>query len=133
MDSSDAAAFDFILAGMKKERYKLLSGVCRFTGALVAQIDARPEENLNGPVEGLLAVDAGKTRYDMTRPGWVVDPKSVQLTKGTNKATATTMKGTLTTMYADDGTQATFYHSDNSSIRIAPIEGLSQPPNQQLR
>ena len=127
MDSSDAAAFDFILAGMKKERYKLLSGVCRFTGALVAQIDARPEENLNGPVEGLLAVDAGKTRYDMTRAGWVVDPKSVQLTKGTNKATATTMKGTLTTMYADDGTQATFYHSDNSSIRIAPSKDFPNP------
>lgn len=121
---ADAELFDFILEGMKTGRYKLVSGVCRFTGTYNFRHKDDPGQNLKGPLEGFLAIDGEKTRYDLSRPGWITDRGSIELIEGTNRATANTIKGRVTTMFAKGDVDTTFHHSDNSLVEVGPSKDV---------
>jgi hypothetical protein len=68
----------FLLAGMRKERTAIRSGVCRINGRLIVRDPGHPENNLDGPVEIFAAFEGtDKIRFDRSEPGWVSDKARV--------------------------------------------------------
>jgi hypothetical protein len=122
--TADVKAFDFLLTGMKQERLKLISGMCRFKGESATHWPKKPEDNLDGLLVAFMAFDNGKARFDITKPGYVIDPDSIQFVgaksgQAASRAIASRHKGTLSRKFADDKTRVTVWHSDNSLVSIA--------------
>jgi hypothetical protein len=117
--SSDAEAFEFVVSGMREERSKLVSGVCRMQGTFFFQHEEQPEKNLKGPLEAFAAFDKRKVRYDVTRPDFVVDPSTIQSSPESNRVTAERTRGRSTRRFADDGTRVAGWHSDNPLVAIS--------------
>jgi hypothetical protein len=114
-------AYQYILASIKSEREKLRTGICSISGPIKTRFKNNAPDSTEGAVSGLLAFDfkASKIRYDITRPGWVVDPSTLQ-SAGGDHVTAKHIKGRLTKQFADDGANLAFWHSDNNLCTIAP-------------
>ncbi len=121
---SDPEAFAFVVTGMKENARKFVSGVCRFEGTFVREHPAKPEDCLNGPMRGLIAIDGEKVRYDIVRPDSVVDKSTIQVEKQTGKTTARSGKGVATRRFADDGTRVTFWHSDSGAVVVSQSKDL---------
>src|SRR5260370_21121410 len=69
----------FLLSGMRHERGKLQSGVCRMSGRIVLRSAKEPEPVFDGPLTIFAAFAAErKIRFDRTQPGSVFDPTSTQ-------------------------------------------------------
>ena len=90
-------AFDFVVSGMKQERSRLVSGVCRFEGRRLVEYANRSKRhaNLDGPLKGFLAFDFNEEelRYEITGPDWVVDPASIQSVGQSGRVTASPVAG----------------------------------------
>lgn len=118
-------AIRFALTGMQEEMSRLTSGVCHFTGKFESRISGAPEKNLTGATQGLIAIEGGKVRFDITRPGWIIDPTTIRSaddpdTPGrVGNVTAKTKKGILTKRFADDGIRVTVWNSNQPMIAIA--------------
>lgn len=119
--TSPEATFQFVVSGMRNERSRFVSGACRFNGNFKLTWPKEPARNLDGPMEGFLAFDGNRVRFDYTRPGWVVDPTTVRVIKSddSSRPTADTVRGMLTTRFAEDKTRVTLWHSDNPLLAIA--------------
>ncbi len=119
LKASDPAAFEFLISGVKNERRKLLSGVARFRGTYVEKHKENSSLELDGPTDGLVAIDGGKVRFDMSGPGWAVDHKSVERIPNSAMVKGRTVRGRCTTRFADDRLRVTLWHSNNSMAVIA--------------
>lgn len=117
-----ARTVDFIMAGLRNEREKFRSGDCRFDGSIELVSPKRPEMNLSGPMKGKLSIKGEKVRFEVSRPGWVVDPNTIRTSAPNKKeslATAKMMKGTMTKLFADDSEKLTFWRSDQPLTTIS--------------
>ncbi len=128
-DASVARAFEFVVTGMRQEHAKLASGLCRFSGRLVQDFPETPERNLDGPIAGLLALDHGKRRFDITRPDFIVDRRSVRAGAKTGAVVGQTIPGVSTRRFADDLVRTTFWHSDNDVATIMQTRDVASRRN----
>ena len=119
LKASDPAAFEFLISGVKNEHRKLLSGVARFRGTYVEKHKENSSLEFDGPTDGLVAIDGGKVRFDMSGPGWAVDHKSVERIPNSAMVKGRTVRGRCTTRFADDRSRVTLWHSNNSMAVIA--------------
>jgi len=109
------------MAGVRAEREKFRSGDCRFDGSMELVSPKQPETNLSGPMKGRLAIEGERVRFEISKPGMVVDPKSIRTSaakKKESRATAKTTKGTLTRLFADNLEKLTFWRSDQPLMTI---------------
>ncbi|MCA9014132.1 MAG: hypothetical protein KDA77_02260 [Planctomycetaceae bacterium] len=122
-EQDDAAArTKFCLSGIREHCESLKSGLATYQGSLNVEIRGEPENNLSGPVSGILAFDGSKIRFDVTRPGWTVDSDNIEHPSGDKTmgtATAKMKKGTLTKMFSDDGSKIAIWQSFQPLISIA--------------
>ncbi len=108
-------AFEFVLAGMRRERDRLASGICSLEAI------RRAEDGEEMRSQGTLVIDGDKVRYELTRPGWVVNPDTIEET-GDGHAAAETMLGMHSLKLAYDGALISFWHSENNLITVDPKE-----------
>lgn len=122
-EQDDAAArIEFCLSGIREHCESLKSGLATYQGSLNVEIRGEPKNNLSGPVSGTIAFDGSKVRFDVTRPGWTVDSKTIKHTsddKTMGNAAAKMKKGILTKMFSDDGSKIAIWQSYQPLIAIA--------------
>lgn len=113
----------YALTKLKEARSQLVSGKCKITGTVNTTYLKEPKGEIAGPVTILMAFDYGgnRIRFDLSRPGWVVDYSTLQ-TLSTNQGAASAKQkiGTLTKKFADDGERVSFWHSDNVLCSVSP-------------
>lgn len=125
----DATALKFLIAGVRNEIEKRRSGIGKFRGTFRYEQSGAPEKALHGEVHGLVAIEAGKVRFDITRPDIVVNPKSAApVAPGSNRVLATLIPGISTKKYANDGLLTSAWHSDNGILGIGRSTSRAVPP-----
>ncbi len=115
--TNESQAIAFCLEGVKEQCASLRSGRATITGSLTSSFELKPEYNLDGPVEGLVAYDGTKVRFDITRPGWVVDQEILPTLELGDPAKM--VKGKITKRFSCDGLRVTIWNSDQPMIMIA--------------
>jgi hypothetical protein len=116
-------AIQFCLSGVKEHCKKLNSGRAKITGSLKTEFKNQPEFNLAGPVSGLVAYDGQKVRFDITRPGWVVDRSSLADEAKAGEPVKM-MKGMLEKSFSDDGVKIAIWNSDQPMVTIGQLSDL---------
>jgi prepilin-type processing-associated H-X9-DG protein/prepilin-type N-terminal cleavage/methylation domain-containing protein len=108
--------FNFVLSGMRHERGKLQRGVCQITGRFIARDPSESRPSFDGPITIFAAFDGeSKTRFDCSKPGWVIDPSAVlhEDPKQPGRVLGgKTMKGITKSHFYDNGKKASWWQED---------------------
>lgn len=134
-DDVAAARVKICLSGIREHCNRLKSGLATYQGSLNIEIGGQPENNLSGPVSGTLAFDGLKVRFDVTRPGWTVDSKTIvhpSDDKTLGNAAAKMKKGTLTRMFSDDGSKIAIWQSFQPLLSISKAGNASGFPDHRV-
>lgn len=126
---SHAELIGFCLNGVRQNSNAIVSGYATFSGRFKADFENAPENDQDGIVTGLLAFESSKIRFDISRPGWVVDKsrkaefqsESVDNSDPAARRSlvAKMTKGIITKRYSDNGVQVTVWNSDQPMVAIA--------------
>ena len=119
LSQDQSGKVDFCLNGVIESATKLRSGNATIKGTLRSNFLNQPENNFSGPVEGRVAYDGKKVRYDISRPGWVVEKASIVTDLGSAKAKM--IKGQITKRFSSDGEKVTIWNSDQPLIAIGRL------------
>jgi hypothetical protein len=121
--------FSFTMAGMRKERLALRNGVCRINGQYTCRGFSNPSANMEGTIEIFLAFDQDKVRFDIKRPGLIVDESTLESDpKNPGLALFKSKKGTVEQKYCKNSKKTAFWTVGQQEIAIWANTG-SPPPN----
>lgn len=123
------ADYQFVLSGMRNERLKVRSGLCRITGQYAARKPDDPKRDIEGPLTIFFAFDGDKVRFDRAQPGWVVDRKTTRPHPNgePGQATADMKRGVEKYKFYDNGKKAAFWSEDEPQINV--MASLGDKPN----
>jgi hypothetical protein len=123
------ADFQFVLSGMRKERLKVRSGLCRMTGQYAVRNPADPKSDIEGPLTILDAFEGEKVRFDRAQPGWVVDRETVRPDPSgqPGRATSDMKRGIERYKFCDNGKKSAFWSEDQPQINV--MASLGDKPN----
>lgn len=114
MDAKRAVAF--CLDGVNNLSTALRSGQAEISGTFSSRYRTRPSRDLQGELTGFVAYDGKKVRFDISRPGWIVDGES--LNEWRSGEPTKMIKGQLRKAFATDGSNITIWNSDQPLISI---------------
>jgi hypothetical protein len=127
--------FPFVLSGMRNERLKVRSGVCRMTGQYVVRVPTDPSRGFEGPLTILEAFEGEeKIRFDRRQPGWVMDPTTVKAHPSgePGRVISENKHGVISYKFFDNGKKAGFWSEEEPQINVMASLGSKAFPNVDL-